>query len=217
MTGCAREILKLLGEDRIAPFQMNDSLANAREGQLAASDFNRQFLAGLGTFASDAGNLFGAGALATKQFERRSNLRKFKVGGGGADDDGVACAIEFDLLAFRAVFCRVQLPAKRQIKNRLRIRQADDSRSRAANGRRKAAAISCTRAGVKIRSKIGAVHAGSVQRDGILHSRESNFPAVLESERDGLPQREPVWILGMSDGCEEPCHCEYKSSDRHQR
>lgn len=46
--------------------------------------------------------------------------------------------------------------------------------------------------------EIGAVHAGGIQRDGILHSRESNFPTILEGERDGLPQRELVWILRMS-------------------
>src|SRR5580692_9424754 len=111
LIGYAREILKLLGENRITPFQMNDALANPRKGQLAASDFNRQFLAGLGTFASDSGNLFGAGALTTKQFEGGSNLRKFQVGGCCPHDDGVARAIEFDLLAFGAIFGRVQLPA----------------------------------------------------------------------------------------------------------
>src|ERR1700751_5001992 len=111
LTGYAREILKLLGENRITPFQMNDALANPRKGQLAASDFNRQFLAGLGTLASDSGNLFGAGALTTEQFEGGSNLCEFKVRGGSTDDDGIARAVEFDLLAFRTVFGRVQLPA----------------------------------------------------------------------------------------------------------
>src|ERR1700748_1150839 len=96
LIGYTREILKLLGENRVTPFQVNDTLANARQRQLAASDFNREFLAGLGTFASDAGNLFGAGALTTEQFEGGSHLRKFQVGGRSADDDGVARAVEFD-------------------------------------------------------------------------------------------------------------------------
>jgi hypothetical protein len=67
--GYAGEVLKLLSENRVAAFKSNDSLADARECELAAGDFNRQFLSGFGAFASDAGDLFGAGTFTPEQLE----------------------------------------------------------------------------------------------------------------------------------------------------
>ena len=127
------KLLELLGENRVAPFQMDDSLPNASQRQLAPGDLNRQFLACFGPFASDTSDFFGAGTFTAQQFERSSNLCEFKIGGGGTDNHGVARAAEFELLALRAVLCGFQLSAERQVKNRLRVRQAEDGWSLAAD------------------------------------------------------------------------------------
>src|ERR1700751_489221 len=111
--GHTRKVLKLLSENRVAAFQVNDAFPNARKSQLASSDLNRQFLAGFGAFAGNTGNLFRAGTLAAEQFERMANLRKFEVGGRGANDHGVARVVEFDLLACGAILGGFQLSAER--------------------------------------------------------------------------------------------------------
>src|ERR1700744_2870557 len=117
---------------------MDDSLANPSQRQLAPGNLNRQFLACLGAFAGDTSDFFSAGTFTAQQFERSSDLCEFKVGGGSADNHGVARAFEFELLALRAVLCGFQLSAERQVKNRLRVRQAEDGWSLAADSCRKA-------------------------------------------------------------------------------
>ncbi len=130
----SREIAKLLRENRVAPFEMDDSLADARESELTANVFDRQFLASFGAFARHTGNFLGACAFAAQKLERMANLGKFKIGGGGANDYGVARSFEFDPLSFGASLGCFQLSAQRQIENGLRIRKVENRWRLAADG-----------------------------------------------------------------------------------
>jgi len=118
-----------------------------------------------------------------------------------------------DLLAFGAIFGCVQLATKGQIKDGLRVGQADDGWSGSAHGRRETRGIRGARARVKIWAKIGAVYADRVQRHRVLHSRESDLAAVLKSEGDRLAESELIRILRTSEPWRKSSSEERKSGE----